>query len=379
MKMQTVLVLRDARGELAQGLRHEAGLEAHLRVAHLALDFGFGGEGRHRVDDDDVDGARADQRVGDFECLFAVVGLRDEQVVHVHAQFLGIEAVEGVFGVDEGRDAARLLRLGDGVDRQCGLARRFGAVDFDDAAFGVAADAEGHVEGDRPRGDHRNVIDFRAVHAHDRPLAEVLLDLLHHRVQDFELVRVHLYFFCHGCCCSFFYRFFFCSVRGAASGVLSPVPLLRRCGPGRRCLFRPVQFADVAHRVTDGPCVQRPVRIGAPVAVVADAYAPFADRDRRVGGRGGPLRPFDCLQRPLSGRGSASYAPDACVHAEPGRVPRVSIPRRAGPVRKRFFRRGRPAFRPAPPVSCSPGAPGSARREPAADLRAAARCGSDVS
>ena len=60
------LGLGDARRELAQRLRHQAGLQAHLRVAHLAFDLGLGGQRRHRVDDDDVDGARTDQRVGDL-------------------------------------------------------------------------------------------------------------------------------------------------------------------------------------------------------------------------------------------------------------------------------------------------------------------------
>jgi hypothetical protein len=44
--------------------------------------------------------------------------VRDEQVVDVHAEFLCVETVECVLGVDEGCDAARLLRFGDGVDGQ---------------------------------------------------------------------------------------------------------------------------------------------------------------------------------------------------------------------------------------------------------------------
>ena len=89
---------------------------------HALLSF------RHfMVDDDDVDRARPDQRIGDFERLLAVVGLRYEQVVDVHAQFLCVEAVESVLGVDERRDAAGFLRLGDGVDRQGRLTRRLGA------------------------------------------------------------------------------------------------------------------------------------------------------------------------------------------------------------------------------------------------------------
>ncbi len=132
-----------------------------------------------------------------LERLFAVVRLRNQQVVHIDAQFLGIEAVECVFRVDERRYAARLLRFGNRMNRQRRLARRFGTVDFDDAAFGVSAHAQGYVQRDRARRDDRNVVHFRAVHPHDRPLAEVLLYLFHHCVQDLQLVRIRLYFLCH--------------------------------------------------------------------------------------------------------------------------------------------------------------------------------------
>ena len=45
-----------------------------------------------------------------------------------------------------------LLCFGDGVDGQGCLTRGFGAVDLDDAAFGVTADSEGHIERDGARG-----------------------------------------------------------------------------------------------------------------------------------------------------------------------------------------------------------------------------------
>ena len=42
MKMAMVLDLASVAGELAQSLAHEAGLEAHVGVAHLAFDLGRG-------------------------------------------------------------------------------------------------------------------------------------------------------------------------------------------------------------------------------------------------------------------------------------------------------------------------------------------------
>ena len=95
----------------------------------------------------------------------------------------GCEISESVFRVDESGDTAGLLGFGDGVDRQGRLARGFGTVNLDDASFGVTAYAERHVQGDRTRGDYLYVGDLCARHAHDRAFAEILLDLLHHRVK----------------------------------------------------------------------------------------------------------------------------------------------------------------------------------------------------
>ena len=44
-------------GDLAQRLAHETRLEADMGVAHLPLDLGLGDQGRHGVDDDDVQAA----------------------------------------------------------------------------------------------------------------------------------------------------------------------------------------------------------------------------------------------------------------------------------------------------------------------------------
>ena len=94
-----------------------------------------------------------------------------------------------MLGVDVGTDAAVALGLGDHVHGEGGLARGLGAVHLDDAAAGQAADAEGQVEGERPRGDrldpHRGLL----AHLHDRALAELLLDLAEGHVEC--LVSLH--------------------------------------------------------------------------------------------------------------------------------------------------------------------------------------------
>ena len=159
-----------------------------MAVTHLALDLGAGHERSDRVDDDDVERTGTDQHVRDLERLLTRVGLADEQRVGVDTELAGVLRVERVLGVDEGRDAAGLLRIGDGVERDRRLTRRFRAVDLDDTATGQATDAERDVERDRAGGDDLDRRTHVLAEAHDRALAVGLLDLSHHGVERLDLV-----------------------------------------------------------------------------------------------------------------------------------------------------------------------------------------------
>ena len=66
-------------------------------------------------------------------------------------ELLGIDRVERMLGIDEGRAAAGLLRLGNRVQRQRRLARALRPVDFDHPAARQAADAKRDVEPERAR------------------------------------------------------------------------------------------------------------------------------------------------------------------------------------------------------------------------------------
>ena len=111
----------DGSGELPQGLGHESSLQADRAVGHFPFNFRTGRQGGHRVDHNEVDGAGTDEVVCNFKGLLAVVRLRDQEVLGVHAQVLGVEFVEGVLGIDDGANAALLLAFGNGVDGQRGL------------------------------------------------------------------------------------------------------------------------------------------------------------------------------------------------------------------------------------------------------------------
>ena len=115
-------------------------------VAHLSLELHARGQRGDRVDRDHVDGAGAHEHVGDLQGLLAVVGLGDEQLVDVDADLLRVERVHRMLGVDERAHSAQLLRLGEHVVDQRGLARGLGAEHLDDAPPGHATDPEREVE-----------------------------------------------------------------------------------------------------------------------------------------------------------------------------------------------------------------------------------------
>jgi len=89
-----------------------------------------------------------------------------------------------MLGIDEGAGAAGLLRLGDAVQRERGLAGGFRPVDLDDPAAWQAADPERDVEA---QGSARDRLDLDRALAlaelHHRALAERPLDLPDGRVQ----------------------------------------------------------------------------------------------------------------------------------------------------------------------------------------------------
>ena len=107
VKITEVFELLDGAGQLAQRLAHQARLQAHVRVAHLALDLGARHQRGHRVDHDHIHRAAAHQHLDDLQRLLAGVGLRDQQIVDVDAQPLGVGGIERVLGVDDRRRCRR--------------------------------------------------------------------------------------------------------------------------------------------------------------------------------------------------------------------------------------------------------------------------------
>src|SRR5262249_5607491 len=132
----------DRGGEVAQRLTPQPRLPPRPTVAPLALELRARHQGRHRIDDQNVDRAGAHQRVGDFQRLLAGVRLRNQKIVDIDAELARIDRIERMFGIDESADAALFLRLGQAMQSQRRLTRGFRAVDFNDTATRQAANAE---------------------------------------------------------------------------------------------------------------------------------------------------------------------------------------------------------------------------------------------
>src|SRR5215207_7619514 len=163
-----------------------------MRVAHLSLDLSPRYEGRHRVYNDDVEGAGAHKSIRYLQGLFAVIRLGKVEVLQVNPDSLGVGRVEGVLGVDEGGEAPCFLRLGDDVQGQGRLATRLRTEDLHDPASRDAANAEGDVQGQGAGGNGGDALALLVAHAHDRTLAELPLYLGDGGVYSLALIQCFL-------------------------------------------------------------------------------------------------------------------------------------------------------------------------------------------
>ncbi len=185
------------------GLAHQTGQGAHHRVADLAVQLGLRDQGGHGVDDQHVDGAGADQRLGNVQSLLAGIGLGNEQTVDVNAKGSGIGGLQGVLHVDIRGHAVVPLGGGHDVQGQGGLAGGLGTVDLHDPAPGNAADAQRQVQRQGAGGQGFHVHGDIVAKAHDGALAVILLDLCNGGLQSLLLVgrgghRDRRFFlFCH--------------------------------------------------------------------------------------------------------------------------------------------------------------------------------------
>ena len=105
------------------------------------------------------------------------------RVVDVHADASSIGRVQGMFDVDKAAHAAGPLGFGNDMQTERGLTGAFGAVDFDDTAFGHTAHAQGNVQAQAAGGDGFHVEPGGFSQLHHRTFAILLVEIGKGRVQ----------------------------------------------------------------------------------------------------------------------------------------------------------------------------------------------------
>src|SRR2546423_7781452 len=186
--------LGNQRGQFAHRGAHQTRLRTDRGVADLALEFLFRDQRGDGIEDDDVERVGADERLDDPKRFFAGARLRDEQVVHVDAEPTRVLRIERVLDVDERRQAAALLGLGDDRKRERRFARRFRPIDFDDAAPRKSTNSEGAIDQDVAGRNDIDVDNRRVAEPHDSAVAVVLRDLLEREIEVFVARRYYFVF-----------------------------------------------------------------------------------------------------------------------------------------------------------------------------------------
>ena len=95
--------------QFTQRLAHQTSLQTNMGVAHFAFDFCTRNQSRNGVNYDNINCTTTNERVANFQCLFAIVRLGNQKIVYVNAQFTSIFRVKCMFSIDERRITAHFL------------------------------------------------------------------------------------------------------------------------------------------------------------------------------------------------------------------------------------------------------------------------------
>ena len=139
--------------------------------------FRLGHQRGDGVNDNDIQRVGAGEGFADGQGFLAAVGLGNQQIVQVDAQFLGVGRVQRVLGVNERGQPAGLLGVGDDMEHEGGFAGGFRAENLDHAPARDAADAQRQVHRQRAGGDDVDLPERAGVaQAHDAAVAVGLGD-----------------------------------------------------------------------------------------------------------------------------------------------------------------------------------------------------------
>ena len=164
-------------------MAHEAGLQANVRIAHIAFDFRFGNKRGDGVHHNHIGGVGTHQQLADLEGLLTGVWLRNQHLFNIHPNATSPSGVQCMFGINERHHATGLLGFGGNGQGQRGLATGFWSKHFDNATFGNPSAPQGQVQAQRASSNPGRRGQAISLEAHDGALAVGLLDLVKSPVQ----------------------------------------------------------------------------------------------------------------------------------------------------------------------------------------------------
>ena len=178
--------LCDRTCKLSERLAHQSCLKTDMGCAHIAVDFLLGNKRRNRVNDNDIDGTGTDERIGNFQRIFAAVRLGNEQIIDVDTECLCIQRIKRVFRVDECCFTAHLLGLGNDMQSNGRFTGGFRTVDFDNTSSRNTTDTKGKV---KCKGTCRDRLDVHIdiiAKTHDASRTFCLFDLGNRSIKRFS-------------------------------------------------------------------------------------------------------------------------------------------------------------------------------------------------
>jgi hypothetical protein len=101
------------KGKNPQRLTHQTRLQSNVSVAHFALDFSARDQRGDAIHNDDIQRAGTNQRLRNFQSLFAGIWLGDIKRIQINPDAFGVCGIKRVFHIYKRAQSAQFLRFGN--------------------------------------------------------------------------------------------------------------------------------------------------------------------------------------------------------------------------------------------------------------------------
>ena len=170
--------LTDHAGQLPQRLGHQSGLQAHMRIPHLAVDLSLGHQCRHRVYNHDIHCAGTNHGLRYLQRLFSVIRLGNVEIVNIYPDPLRIYRIQSMLGVNKACNTSPLLYLRYNMKRNGRLTAGLRTIYLNYPPLGDPAQSQSDIQAERACWDRLNIhIRTGIPQLHDRTFPVRLLYL----------------------------------------------------------------------------------------------------------------------------------------------------------------------------------------------------------